>query len=86
MLPDASHVMEVQIKLFFRLEDLKSLGEGLHHAVLDAVVDHLHVVAGTGRADAPETLGRGRRQRLKDGLQPRIGIGVASHHQAVSLR
>ena len=38
---------------------------GLHQAVLDAVVDHLHVVAGARVADAQVAVGRG--QRLKIG-------------------
>ena len=32
------------------LHDVEALGEGLHHAVLDAVVDHLHEVPGAARA------------------------------------
>ena len=32
------------------LEDVEALGVRLHEAVLDAVVDHLHEVAGAGRA------------------------------------
>ena len=32
------------------LEDVEALGVGGHHPVLDAVVDHLHEVAGAGRA------------------------------------
>ena len=37
-----------------RVEQLEALGVGLHHAVLDAVVDHLHVVAGAGRPKWPQ--------------------------------
>jgi len=33
------------------VQDLEALGVGLHQAVLDAVVDHLHVMAGAGPAD-----------------------------------
>ena len=33
-----------------RVQDLEALGVGLHQPVLDAVVDHLRVVAGAGRA------------------------------------
>jgi hypothetical protein len=29
------------------LENVEAFGEGLHHAVLDAVVNHLHEVPGT---------------------------------------
>ena len=32
------------------LEDVQAFGEGGHHPVLDAVVDHLHEVAGAVRA------------------------------------
>ena len=34
-----------------RVHDLEAFGVGLHQAVFDAVVDHLHVVAGARAAD-----------------------------------
>ena len=39
-----------------RREELVALGERLHHRVLDAVVDHLRVVAGAGVAHVDEAL------------------------------
>ena len=42
----------VQVERELRgLHDLEALRERLHHPVLDPVVDHLHEVAGAGRAD-----------------------------------
>ena len=38
------------------LQDVEALGVGGHHAVLDAVVDHLHEVAGAVRAAVQEAL------------------------------
>src|ERR1700736_85897 len=62
------------------LQDFESLGVGLKHRVFDAVVDHLRVVAGTGRADI--RIAVRRRQRLEDRfrlLEDRFG---AADHQA----
>ena len=43
------------------VQDVETLGEGRHHAVLDPVVDHLDEVAGAGRpAVQPAQLGRDR--------------------------
>ena len=38
------------------VQQIEALGVGLHQAVLDAVVDHLHEVAGAGRAAVEEAL------------------------------
>ena len=47
-------------------QDGVALGVGLHHPVLDAVVDHLHVVTGADRAGVGEAvLGR---ERIEDRL------------------
>ena len=43
-----------------RVHDLEALGVGLHQAVLDAVVDHLHVVAGARPADVEVAVRRAR--------------------------
>ena len=49
------------------LQQLEALGVRLHQAVLDAVVDHLHEVAGAGRADVRVAVLR--RERLEDRLE-----------------
>src|SRR4051794_37842861 len=82
------------------LDDVQALGEGGHHAVLDAVVDHLHEVPGAARAAvqvavfglrglavAPgRAVGRldARRERLEEGVEARDGRVVAADHQAVA--
>ena len=50
-----------------RVHQLEAFGVGLHQPVLDAVVDHLHVVAGAVIADAQVAVGR--RQRQEDRLE-----------------
>ena len=82
------------------LEDVEALGVRLHQAVLDAVVDHLHEVAGAGRAAVQPALLLGRasplrpgrsdggvdagRERLEHRLEPLDGLVVAADHQAVA--
>ena len=64
-------------------EEVVGLGDDLHVAVLDPVVDHLHVVAGTALADpvaarrAAVHLGRDPLEDLPD-MRP--GLGIASRH------
>ncbi len=81
------------------LEDVQTLGERGHDAVLDAVVHHLHEVAGPGRTavQVAELLGRevafaaGRAldlaaaggDGLQDGLDPREGLVGSPDHEAV---
>ena len=43
--------VEVEGELLFALQEFEALCEGLHHAILDPVVDHLHKVTGSGWAD-----------------------------------
>src|SRR6185312_6648153 len=73
---------------------------GLHEAVLNAVVHHLHEVAGAHRAAMQPAILRGAllafaagswwnaaaagRQRLPDGRQPLDRLGLAADHQAVA--
>src|SRR4029453_17629698 len=80
-LDDAGHVVHV----LARLEQLVALGEGLHHAVLDAVVDHLGVVAGADRAGVHEAVLPGRRWRLEDRHRHLDVLGVAADHQRVAV-
>ena len=72
VLPDLADLLQVErvLRLF---EHLEALGVGLHHPVLDAVVDHLDEVAGAVRAaQAVAVLGR---QRLDGWLDAREGFG-----------
>ena len=79
--------------------DVEPLGEGLHHAVLDPVVNHLDEVPGAHRAavqvsqvrraDLAVTTARrsnsrlARRQRPEDRLDVRDGLRRAANHQTV---
>src|SRR5215471_10842688 len=67
------------------MKDRKPLGVSLHQTVLDAVVDHLHEVAGTCRTDVRPATMRGRRQGLKYRTQPFNSSRIASNHQAVAF-
>ena len=60
----------------------EALGDGLHHAVLDPVVDHLHVVAGAvGAHVSVAVLGR---ERAEEGLEVAEDGLLAAHHEAVA--
>jgi len=52
VLPDLANLAQIERVLGF-LENLEALGVGLHHPVLDAVVDHFDEVAGPVRAEMP---------------------------------
>jgi hypothetical protein len=62
------------------LHDLEALRVGLHQAVLDAVVHHLHEVACAGRADVRVAVLR--REAPEDRLEPLHGLVVPADHQA----
>ena len=85
--PEVGDLRVVELVLA-RVEEREALGVGLHDPVLDAVVDHLHVVPGAGRAEvAPARavlLGRGRREHVEDRGQPLDGLVVAADHHAVA--
>ena len=57
--PDAGDLVQVEVELR-ALEHLEPLGVGLHQAVLDPVVDHLHEVAGARPADVRVAVLRAR--------------------------
>jgi hypothetical protein len=81
------------------LENVEAFGEGLHHAVLDAVVNHLHEMPGTRRAGVDvAVLGAviiGLRSLVR-GMSPMPGarrrtadrgahgLGIAADHHAVT--
>ena len=66
------------------MHDLEALRVGLHQAVLDAVVDHLGVVAGARRA-AVDVAAVGWRERREDRLERLHRLGVATDHRAVAV-
>ena len=66
--PQLGDAREVEL-VVAGVHDLEAFGVGLHQAVLDAVVDHLHVVAGARSADVQVAAGRG--ERREDGHERR---------------
>ena len=77
--PDAGDLVQVEVVLGV-VHDLEALGIRLHQPVLDAVVNHLHEVARTRRADVRIPLFRS--ERLEDRLEPPHRLVVAADHQA----
>ena len=65
-------------------DDGEAFGVGLHHAVLDAVVDHLDEVAGAGWADVSPALVLRRGEGFEDGGEALDGSLVAADHEASS--
>src|ERR1700722_410630 len=86
MAPDFGDLVQVETEFALVLQNGKTFGVGLHQAVLDAVVDHLGVVAGADGADPAPAAIRRRRQRLEDRPQTLDDRGIAADHQAVTLR
>jgi hypothetical protein len=81
--PGLGEAGEVDVELGPRGEQREALGERLHHAVLDAVVDHLGEVAGAaGPAMQPAALGIGREQ-LGERLEDLDRFRRAAKHQAI---
>ena len=82
------------------LQDVEALGHRLHHAVLDAIVDHLDEMAGAARPGMEVALlhprvvavaAAGRRdvaaagrERPEDRVEPPHGRRLAADHQAVA--
>src|SRR5205814_5442926 len=63
-------------------QDVEALRVRLHEPVLDAVVNHLHEVAGAG---GPRVhVAAFRRERLEDRLEALHDGLVAAHHEAVA--
>ena len=85
LLPDAGDLREVEVEGLFGFEDGEAFGVGLHHAVLDAVVDHLDEVAGAGWADVAPALGLAGGERFEDGGEAFDGGLVAADHEGVAL-
>src|ERR1700680_771820 len=66
-----------------RTHDLETLAIRLEHAVLDAVVHHLHEVPGAGRPDPQVSVFGSERQ--EDRFEPLADGFVAADHQAVAF-
>src|ERR1043166_838975 len=85
MLPDMRDLSKIQLKFFSRPHDAEPLGKGLHHAILDSIMDHLDVMTGAMRTNMPPAFIRGRSQSLEDWTDVFHNIGLTANHQAVSL-
>ncbi|MNT17633.1 hypothetical protein D3C72_1527940 [compost metagenome] len=85
MAPDLGHLRQVQFHLLLALHQREAFGVGLHHSVLDAVVNHLGEVACAGRADARPAAVLGRCQRAQQRCDLFDHRGIATHHQAVAF-
>ena len=81
-------------------QQVEALGIGLHQAVLDAVVHHLHIVPGADGAAVqisqfrrwrarvaarrPFNVPSARRERGEDGIEPGNDVLLAADHQAIA--
>ena len=74
-----------RLKSDFASRSSKSFGEGLHHAVLDAVVDHLDVVAGAAGADVEIAVGFWRREGFEYWEVAVVCCAIAADGEAVSV-
>src|SRR3954452_12728044 len=69
---------------FGLVHQVEALGVGLHHPVLDAVVDHLHEVPGAGGAEVPPAVRRGQHVQDRSELRDRL-VGTAGHHAVTDV-
>src|SRR5437870_634120 len=82
VIPQCRDLLQVE-RVVARVHDLEPLGVGLHEAVLDAVVNHLHVMPGAGAADMQVAVLR--RERQEDRLEALHRLRVAADHQAEAV-
>src|SRR3569833_750595 len=78
MPPQLSDFTDVEIEARLVLPQREAFVEGLHHAVLDAVVYHLDEMTGPDRPGMQPALRRGGCERLHVGLAPRGGCMAAT--------
>jgi hypothetical protein len=71
MPPEFGDGGDIELEFLLRAHQRKTLGQRLHHAVLDAVVNHLGKVPGPGRPGMQPAGFRRRRQHLQKGFQTR---------------
>ena len=80
--PDPRDLCQVEL-VVAGMEDLEPLRVCLHEAVLDPVVDHLHVVPGARPAHVGVPIGRC--ERVEDRLEGLDRLAVAADHEAVAV-
>src|SRR5690606_30944329 len=83
--PDFGDLGDIEVQFRFVLHDFKAFGEGLHHAILNAVVNHLDKVACSAGADMPPAQIRRGREGFKGRAQVSYGFIVAADHEAVTF-
>ena len=83
VLPEGGDLREVELEGLGGVHELETLGVGLHEAVLDPVVHHLHEVPGAGRADV--RIAALRSKCCEDGLQGLVRGCFRADHDAVAL-
>ena len=66
------------------VQQLPALGVGFHEGILDAVMDHLGEVSGTGFAGVHEAVGPLWFESLKQGHEVADGLVAASDHEGVA--
>ena len=85
MTPELGYLSQIQIELALATHQIQALGKGLHHAVLNTVVDHLGKVTRTCRPNMRPSPVRSRGQRFEYRCyQINITLTAADHH-AVAL-
>src|SRR5512141_1299176 len=65
------------------MQNLVALSVRLKHSVLDAVVNHLHIVSGSGWAHVRVAVGW--RERLEDRVAQLEGFIGGADHQAIAI-
>ena len=75
---------DIEIEFALGREQRKSFSVCLHHAVLDAVVNHFHVVSGTRRT-AMQPLSRMRTQCIEHAFNSPDCCSFSSCHDAVAV-
>src|SRR3954447_3826672 len=87
--PEVRDLRIVELELA-GIEKREALRIRLHHPVLDAVVNHLYIVAGAGRTEVaptwPVLLGGRRSKHVEDRREPLDGfVGPTDHHAVAHL-
>jgi hypothetical protein len=67
--PGFGEARDIDVEIAPRLQQSEAFGERLHHAVLDAVVDHLREVPGAARAAMQPAALRVGREQLRERLE-----------------
>jgi hypothetical protein len=85
LLPDVSDLGEIKVEGGLGLEDGEAFCVGLHHSVLNAVVDHLDEVTCAGGTDVSPAFGLAGGEGFEDGGEALHGLLIAADHEAVAL-